>query len=306
MILIITHKKDYTVDFVVEKLNSSGHKYLRYNTEDLLTNRDISVQFNGKLCLKIRGTKRIKSVWFRRIKLPDLLDADINIKNYIHDELESFLNNLWHLMDAKWLSHPTFIYEAENKLFQLKEALNVGFAIPHTLVSSNVSEINKFYQTHEENVIIKPIYNNRFFDGKSDKLIFTNKLTYDYIQKLNDYLPLPSIFQSYIDKEIELRVTVVGKKVFSAYVDSQSDQNTKIDWRRGKLKFHSYNLPERVEEKCIALVKKLKLSFGAIDIIKDKKGNYIFLEINPNGQWAWIEMDTGLQISDAIISYLME
>ena len=55
---------------------------------------------------------------------------------------------------------------------------------------------------------------------------------------------------------------------------------------------------------CIRLLKELNLQFGAIDMIKTPDGSYIFLEINPNGQWAWIETQTGLQISDAIINFL--
>ena len=71
-----------------------------------------------------------------------------------------------------------------------------------------------------------------------------------------------------------------------------------------KLKFQQTEIPKSIELKCIELVKRLELKFGAIDLIKDKNDNFVFLEINPNGQWAWIEMDTGLQISDAIIAEL--
>ena len=120
----------------------------------------------------------------------------------------------------------------------------------------------------------------------------------------DDYNPFPSIVQRNIKKEYEIRVTVVNEAVFAAKVDSQSNADTKYDWRRKKLKFECYDLPESISSKCISLVKRLNLKFGAIDLIKDKSGQYIFLEINPNGQWAWIEMDTGLLISDAIIKEL--
>ncbi|MNE53265.1 Ribosomal protein S6--L-glutamate ligase [compost metagenome] len=114
----------------------------------------------------------------------------------------------------------------------------------------------------------------------------------------------PCIYQELIEKEFEVRVTVVGEKVFSASIDSQSDNDTKIDWRKKKLVFTKVELPFEIEYLCIEIVKKLNLLFGAIDLIKDKNGNYIFLEINPNGQWAWIETQTGIEISDAIINEL--
>jgi len=116
----------------------------------------------------------------------------------------------------------------------------------------------------------------------------------------------PSIFQEYIEKDYELRITVVGERVFSAKVESQHNEKTKIDWRKEKLKFTEYKLPDAISKKCVLLLKTLDLNFGAIDLIKTKSGEYIFLEINPNGQWAWIEFDTKLEISEAIISFLTQ
>ena len=112
--------------------------------------------------------------------------------------------------------------------------------------------------------------------------------------------------QNCISKEYELRITIVGDKVFSAKVNSQENKNTLTDWRKEKNPFVIYELPTEIEQKCIQLTKKLNISFGAIDLVRDKNGDYIFLEINPNGQWAWIEMETGLKISDEIINYLTE
>ncbi|WP_345005774.1 hypothetical protein [Snuella lapsa] len=112
-----------------------------------------------------------------------------------------------------------------------------------------------------------------------------------------------NIFQNEISKEYELRVTVVNGKIFAAKIDSQSNDNTKLDWRKGRLKFSRYRLPQHIEEMCLRITSKLNLNFGAIDLIKTKN-NYVFLEINPNGQWVWIENDTGLNISDEIINFL--
>jgi glutathione synthase/RimK-type ligase-like ATP-grasp enzyme len=115
---------------------------------------------------------------------------------------------------------------------------------------------------------------------------------------------LPCIFQENIEKRKEYRVTVVGDEVFSASVDSQSNEMTQIDWRRKKLKFRANILPKEIENLCIKLLMELGISFGALDLIETTKGDFYFLEINPNGQWAWIEIDTGLKISDSIIKFL--
>lgn len=80
-----------------------------------------------------------------------------------------------------------------------------------------------------------------------------------------------------------------------------------MDWRQGSrldLKHERIELPREIEEKCFALMKCLNLRYGAIDLVCDRKGKLWFLEINPNGQWAWIENLTGYPIAAAIVDEL--
>ena len=102
----------------------------------------------------------------------------------------------------------------------------------------------------------------------------------------------------------EIRVTVIDKKVFASSVYSQSNENTKNDWRKEKLEFSKVEIPKEISNKCITLLQELNIKFGAIDLIKTPEDEYVFLEINPNGQWAWIESQTGQEMSDEIIKFL--
>jgi len=218
---------------------------------------------------------------------------------------ESLLKNLFCIIDAKWLSDPYSIYKAENKLHQLKIARKLGFRTPKTLVTSSKDTLKKFYSDNSKNIILKPLSQSKIDYNNETEHIFTNILRDEHIKNLKEYDLTPCIYQENIQKTIELRITVIGEKVFSAGVNSQNSENTKIDWRKGELKFFKETIPLEIEKKCILLLKELNLIFGAIDLIKDRNGNYIFLEINPNGQWAWIETDTELQISDSIINELL-
>ncbi|UPK68304.1 hypothetical protein [Chitinophaga filiformis] len=303
MILIVTHKSDFTVDYVIRKLNDKSIPYYRFNCEDVLK-RSFGVQIDQQFKYHINGISDFSSVWFRRTKLPDFNQQPDGIKRYLQDEVDSLFSNLFNTIPAKWLSNPTNIYRAENKLVQLKEASKLGMNIPETIVTNQKDEIKKFYYENEKNIIIKPIYSNRIFLDNKFGLIYTNKLGEKHINDLDDFLLSPNIIQRLIDKQYELRVTIVDKSVFAAAVDSQSQKETEIDWRKSRLKFTAYKLPEYIEKQCIELVNSLGISFGAIDMIRSKDGSYYFLEVNPNGQWAWIENDTGLNISDAIIKYL--
>lgn len=304
MILIITHKEDFTADFVIEKLNEQNIKYFRLNCEDL---NQYNYLFNSSnnFNFSINGFSEFKSVWFRRTKLPEIETKDQGQKLYLLADYESLFDNLFNLINSdKWLSHPTYIYKAENKLYQLQKAKKIGFDIPNTMVTNNHSQLSEFALNNSNEIIIKPIRQGRIQLSDGVKTIFTNKVTSEVLENLTEYDLTPCIVQNNISKEYELRITVVADKVFSARINSQENKNTQTDWRKEKNPFFEYDLPKNVENKCIQLLKELNISFGAIDLIKDKNGNYIFLEINPNGQWAWIEMETGLKISQAIINYL--
>lgn len=303
MILIITHKTDYTADFVVNKLNQRKIGYRRLNCEDLLAS-DFGVKFDGDFKYSILGESDYKSVWFRRTKLPEISGLSGEEAVYVLGEIDGFLKNIFSTLSAKWLSPPATVYEAENKLLQLKTAQRIGFVIPNTLVTNSKAELKNFYHNNDQNIVIKPISQTRISYKDNSAFIFTNLVKQDLIDRIKEFDLTPCIFQRNISKEYEIRATIVGEKVFAAAVDSQSDEETKVDWRRKRLSFREVALPPEVENLCVRLLKELNLGFGAIDLIKTHAGDYVFLEINPNGQWAWIEIQTGQNISDAIIEYL--
>lgn len=301
-ILIITHREDYTSDFVINKLNQRNIRYKRFNCEDIVNN---NYKIDNNFKLEFDGETNFGSVWFRRTKLPNIDNQNLEERFYLLNEYESLLKNLFCTIDAKWLSNPFSIYQAENKLFQLKVATSLGFKIPNTLVTNSKEDLKKFYFGNSKGIIIKPLSQSRIYNDNETEFIFTNVLKEKHIEELDKYDLTPCIFQEEIEKSIELRVTVVGENIFTAGINSQIFEATKTDWRKEKLEFYIEEIPNEIKEKCLSLVKKLNLKFGAIDLIKDKKGNYIFLEINPNGQWAWIESETGLKISDSIINELL-
>jgi len=305
MILIITHKADFTADFIINKLNHRGVAYKRFNCEDILFS-DLTVRFEPNLKYSIFGENNYRSVWFRRTKLPEIKNLPTEERYYILSETDSLLKNLFSILSAKWLSSPTAVYEAENKLRQLEAARRIGFNIPNTLITTSKNELKKFYEANERDIIIKPISQTRISLEDDSGFIFTNQISQKHIDELDQFDLTPCIFQKNILKKYEIRATIVGEKVFAAKVYSQEDEITKLDWRKKRLNFIEDKLPSEIENLCIQLLKELDLGFGAIDLIKSADGQYYFLEINPNGQWVWIENQTGLKISEAIIEYLTD
>jgi glutathione synthase/RimK-type ligase-like ATP-grasp enzyme len=116
-------------------------------------------------------------------------------------------------------------------------------------------------------------------------------------------------FQEMIPKTLELRVTVVGDRVMTASIDSQSSERAAYDWRRDGLRlaqgWKTYELPREVEEKVLRLMDYFVLNYGAIDIIATPDGRHVFLEVNPVGEFFWLERSPGLPVSDAIADVLL-
>ena len=258
MILIITHKDDYTADYVINKLNKLNILYFRFNCEDYLQYK-ISLHFEEKESFTINGYTTFSSVWYRRTKLPDIKANNEGERIFILNEIDAFIHNLFGVIKLKWLSNPLAILRAENKFMQLSLAKKIGFNVPKTLITTDKRELTSFINNNRKTVI-KPVSKGRInYPNNTSKLIFTNIITKKVIDEIESFELTPAIYQEYIDKEYELRVTVIGKDIFSASVNSQESEAL-VDWRRKKIKFEKYDLPPDLKEKCFSLLKALNIS----------------------------------------------
>jgi glutathione synthase/RimK-type ligase-like ATP-grasp enzyme len=118
----------------------------------------------------------------------------------------------------------------------------------------------------------------------------------------------PAIYQHLVPRLSDLRITVVGRHVFGAliFMDASADV---VDWRAapvGSLRYEGYDVPESQARLCQQLLRTLGLTYGAFDFIVTPSGEHVFLEVNPSGQWAWIEQATAQPISAAIVRTLLD
>jgi glutathione synthase/RimK-type ligase-like ATP-grasp enzyme len=138
--------------------------------------------------------------------------------------------------------------------------------------------------------------------------VFTQELTSDKLDLIEAIRWSPAIFQKRIDKKADIRVTVVGNRLFSCSIDSQSHPETETDFRMmnisGLLPHAIVALPARLENDILSLMRNLGLTFGCLDFIQTRDDEFYFLEVNPAGQWLWIEQVTGAPISSAIAEEL--
>jgi glutathione synthase/RimK-type ligase-like ATP-grasp enzyme len=187
-------------------------------------------------------------------------------------------------------------------------AATIGFRVPATKVTNEPYAAETWYRAIDGSAIYKPQRYGRIVRGDTVSVIYTNVIEPHHATKFASVQYAPVLLQPYISKGYEVRATVVGQYVFAAALASQTVPGAQHDWRRvdaSVLPHTPHRLPSVVEAQCIALVRALGLNFGAIDLIVTPSGDYIFLEINPNGQWAWIQqMCPELQIREALIDLL--
>jgi len=322
-VLIITSQDEVSIPPVVGYLEELQQAYFRLDADAVLRNRTMlsmnlhGADFTGSIRLQngdAISMTHIKSVWFRRPRtlFVDELYADGEESAFAESEMSGALWSLYCNLDgAFWMNHPLpsrHLLE-HNKLLQMKLAAKCGLRVPDTIVSNNSAEIISFCEQHggviAVKVLRKAVPNNT---DLSRKWIYTNIVTLDYLKRHADNISSTALMaQEYIAKKVELRVTIIGTNVLACAIHSQDSERTKVDWRRydfERVKHDVYELPTAVAAKLLAFMDQCNLAFGAVDMIITPDGDFIFLEINPSGQYGWIERLTGLPISRTIAEVL--
>lgn len=317
IVLVLTNAHDATADFFVQRLVDLGVSYRRLNTE-LLTHFGVSYRIShgevsGRLMLGDHVDLRlVRSIYYRRPVLPVLSDAyDPSVARWIQNELQRCWGGiLQSLVDAKWINHPLRISGASYKPEQLARATRMGLKVPDTLITSSPEEAETFCQDRDFAVIVKPLGHGEIRgDGVArDLLVYTNLLAPTDARDLASVRDCPTLFQAYVKKSYDLRVTVVEDRYFAVALHSQEQAKSQVDCRRDNMSGMQYSvedLPKSVAEKLIALTRSYGLSFSAIDMAVDGHGRYWFFELNPAGQWAWLEQVVGVPISEALVQSLV-
>lgn len=311
MILLVTNKRDITTDFIVLELHRRGLAFCRFNSEDLPkasvrfwpeADRGWELDFGDK----VLALRNVRASYYRRPGIPETGPVeDAATHDYLVNEWSAVTRSLWNTLEDRWLNSPFAILRAEDKPRQLALAASLGFDVPDTLITNDFDAATLFVETGA--AIGKPLRHSLIERGEAGEVLFTTRLERLKPMDREAVALAPVIYQREIRKAYDIRATVVGNRVFAAAIHSQDQPETQVDWRsatRLDLRQESISLPAEVVEKCVTLTKALQLRYGAIDLVADELGRYWFLEINPNGQWAWIERRTGLPIAAAIVDEL--
>lgn len=259
---------------------------------------------------------RTSSVWFRRPRLPDtfehVLPPDLA---FVRDEWKRYVGNVHAVAgaagDVFWVNRPDRALATENKFLQLQAAHRCGLRFPATLISSDPDEIRRFFAAHER-IVYKPFATHSWRDGDG-RIYSTYARTLD-ADALQDDAALrlcPGIYQACVRKRYDLRVTVIGRRLFAVRVDAPEADDGVVDWRAASIGDHTtsrpFTLSHAWETALRRLMDALGLVFGCIDLVADDHDELHFLEINQAGQFLFVEHDTpGMPLLRAMAAMLAE
>jgi glutathione synthase/RimK-type ligase-like ATP-grasp enzyme len=310
MVLIVTERGDLTADFLVVELEARGADFLRLNTEDYPMAIKLAWRPDGARMTvggRVVDTSEIDSVWYRR-PVPPAMPDDYSSEQarWASAESSEALHGVWNTLDARWVNRPDANRRAESKPDQLRRASTLGFDIPPTLVTNDAAALGRFIDSQSA-VICKPLLDGLVPEDESERLFFTSRVDPKALHA-GDLGPEPYLFQALVEKTLDIRVTVIGDEIFAVGIESQGEPDSALDWRRGAhlgLRHSPMTLPEPLARQCLALCRHYGLLFGAIDLAARPDGGYTFFEINPNGQWAWLEQETGLPLRSTLAELLV-
>lgn len=311
-VLIVSTVVDIATDDVVKRLSLRGIPHRRLNTEDYPFSRTLAFRPDGQapeLFSEDRLIPTSSSVWYRRVRSPSRpSEMEPCVYDYCLQKNRSVLLGSILGLQTQWMNHVAAVWQSEFKPYQLSLAARLGFLIPRTVITNDPNRIREAFRDFN-GMIIKPARSGHISQNGQDFSIFTSRVLDEHLPELESARLCPAIYQELIPKRFDVRVTVVGKKIFAAAIDSQSDPDAAIDWRQTKnpnLPHDRITLPQDLARLILELMNHLGLAFGAIDLVQTTHGEYLFLEVNPNGQWLWLDERLEFGISDAIAEWLAE
>ena len=304
--LILSSTLDFSTDYICYELRQRGLPYLRLNRDRFLkyiVRYDVETK---SLEIKIGDNNYIiepqtlKSVYFRspvfiRTNKPHSVDLQL-----YRSQWSSFMRNLTVYYTARWLNHPMYTYQAENKIYQLDIAQKNELKIPDTVISNDAQGLCDDYL-----YVVKALDTPLFYDNNQEMFTYSTIATGKEI-KQSSIKEAPVIIQNCLQPKVDLRVTVVGKHIFPVSI-TKNNQGISGDWRKTKkeeLQYNPVEIPKEVSEKLLDIMRCLNLSFGGIDLAFSE-GEYYFIEVNPTGEWGWLVKTAGLEIHKAIVDWMV-
>ncbi|MEV4937432.1 MvdC/MvdD family ATP grasp protein [Streptomyces zaomyceticus] len=308
MILVVSYDEDHTLA-VVQRLERAGREVVRVNVGDFPAHGTMAFEYDDgrppryrlSTPTAARGLADCRAGWWRRLR-PLTLDASLRSpgdQGFAASETNQALNGLFHSLDCAWINPPALDTVAHHKPYQWATARRVGLSLPRTLVTNDPGRAEAFVGDLGSGRAVFKAFLAAEHAWRETRLVRAEDLVH-----LDAVRFAPVIFQEFVEGT-DLRVTIVGDRVFAAEIDA-SATSYPVDMRMvvGETDVRPVTLPRPVHDRLLRLMRALGLVYGAVDLRRRPTGEHVFLEVNPAGQWLFVEDRTGLPITAEIASLL--
>jgi glutathione synthase/RimK-type ligase-like ATP-grasp enzyme len=311
MILILSTPQDEHAQTVIAELLRLGVRANMLDLSEFPQQLSLRMEYQGGERRFMFGCDKsgldlndCGAIWWRRPQSPEV-SPQLTRQSHRHfalNESVEALYGLWHSLDAFWVNDPARDQVAQRKAFQLRVAQEVGLEIPATLITNCSQAVQEFVAPRGTGQVIYKSFSATEQEWRETRLLRDNEL-----DLLGNVQYAPVIFQEYVEAEADLRITIVGDEIFPAAIYSQ-ETSYKVDFRIdiARARVEATRLPANVEERLLQLMRRLGLVYGAIDMRRTPDGRHVFLEINPAGQWLFVENYTKQPIAHSLARLLQE
>lgn len=313
-VLIITEPSDLTSDLVVAALAKHPVDIFRFDLSDFPTKVGFHAFFgnegDGEIWNDRRSTRLsdVTGVLYRRptwFRFSDELSSAE--KEFCFEEARRGFGGTLSTLNCTWVNHPAKSASADYKPHQLKVARESGFSVPSTLVTNSAETARNFVRRSPAPILCKSLLQTYCRINGEYRGLYASLLTAQDVDLLDGVKHTAHLFQAWVDKKYDVRLTAVADKCFAVAVQPVQEEG-KIDWRRDP--DATFDTPIDVPQPVTAAVQKylssFGLSFGAFDFVVTPTGEWYFLECNPDGQWGQLSIDADLPIADAIADHLTQ
>lgn len=330
MILILSQNHiEEPTNRIIDWLLFNKANFVRINGDQFSIKSDIyfnvgntSIKYNnGKI-----DTNEINVVWYRRWNPMRIRDSfidyvfdngfnkeEVNLFNsynkYLNNEYGETIKFFFNLFsEKKSIPNITKIKGNLNKLTVLNVASKIGLKIPETIITNSKKDVFSFLEKNS-NIITKPISEVSILTYKNEEIrMLTKELSSEDVMKMPDFF-FPTLFQKAIDKTFEIRIFFIENFFYSMAIFSQTDKETSSDFRNYNYQMPNrcipFNVPNNIMDKLKRLMVEIELNTGSIDLIYNEKNDeYIFLEVNPVGQFGMVSDPCNYNIEKKIAEIL--
>jgi glutathione synthase/RimK-type ligase-like ATP-grasp enzyme len=313
-VLFVTRSDDHDgVALTIDAVEQLGGRAIRFDTDRFPTEHRLAIGYGEGEHIALDGVDlgTLDAIYYRRVAYGRGLPADMDpqLRAASAREIRAVVEGLLGALPVFQLDPLWTVRRAASKQLQARLARRAGLDVPRTLTSNDPAAVRAFAATCPGGMVAKMLSSFAVKSEGSEQVVFTSEVAPGDLDDLDGLALCPTTFQEKIAKKLEYRVTIVGTQVFSSAVDSQASAITAVDWRRDGASladaWRPAPLPRIIEDRLLDVMNGLGLQYGAADIVRTPDDRFVFLEVNPVGEYFWLDAQHGGAIARTLAEVLV-